>query len=143
MNNNVKYGLLWHANVFYRLLLRGVFHSQQQQHLLLFVFICPINLAWDWGYCNTKEAHGEQTQDEVREWDRKVKESLMKYQQAISRKTTPPNQYISILQAELINFLIQQIKQKNKKLVSLIQQISELGNIVECDVEVGNRVIIC
>ena len=101
------------------------------------------NLAWDWGYCNTKEANGQQTPDDVRQWDRKVKESLMKYQQAISRKTTPTNQYISILQAELINFLIQQIKQKNKKLVSLIQQISELGNIVECDVEVGNRVIIC
>merc|ERR1712179_403550 len=101
------------------------------------------NLAWEWDSSIKKDKSGENTPEDVKEWDRKVKESLTKHQQIVSQKINLPNQYISILQAGLINFLIQQIRQKNKKLVSLIQQISELANIVECDVEVGNQVIVC
>ena len=55
----------------------------------------------------------------------------------------PRNQHVHILQAELIRFLIQQIKHKNKKLVNLIQQVSDISNIVECKVENGNQVIVC
>ena len=101
------------------------------------------SLAWDWNAGNKNGSSGEKTPEEVKEWDKKVKEAVKKHEQVISQKLNPRNQHVHILQAELIRFLIQQIKHKNKKLVNLIQQVSDISNIVECNVEDGNQVIVC
>ena len=101
------------------------------------------NLAWEMDPKNKNQNSGDKTPEEVKEWDRKVKEALNKHQQIVAKKLNPRNQHVHILQAELINFLIQQIKHKNKKLVNLIQQVSDISNIVECNVGNGSEVIVC
>ena len=101
------------------------------------------NLAWEWDPSSKNENISDRTPEEVKEWDRMVKEALKKHQQAVELKLSPRNQRVHILQAELINFLIQQIKQKNKKLVNLIQQVSDISSIVECNVKNETHVIVC
>ena len=101
------------------------------------------NLAWEWDPKSKNENISDNTPEEVQEWDRKVKEALKKHQQAVELKLSPQNQHVHILQAELINFLVQQIKQKNKKLVNLIQQVSDMSSIVECNVKNETHVIVC
>ena len=101
------------------------------------------NLAWEWDPSSKNENISDRTPEEVKEWDRMVKEALKKHQQAVELKLSPQNQRVHILQAELINFLIQQIKQKNKKLVNLIQQVSDISSIVECNVKNETHVIVC
>jgi len=44
------------------------------------------NLAWEWDSSNKKDKSGENTPEDVKEWDRKVKESLTKHQQIASQK---------------------------------------------------------
>jgi len=101
------------------------------------------NLAWESDPRSKNENSSDHTPEEVQEWDRKVKEALAQHQQAVELKLSPQNQHVHILQAELINFLIQQIKQKNKKLVNLIQQVSDISSIVECNVKNETHVIVC
>ena len=69
----------------------------------------------------------ERTLEEVEERDRREGEAFQNHPIIVAQRGNPRDQNIRMLQAELIRFLIRQIKRKNKKLVALIQQIADQG----------------
>lgn len=82
----------------------------------------------------------ERTPEEVAERDRREAEAFENHPIIVAQRGNPHDQNIRMLQAELIRFLIRQIKRKNKKLVALSQQIADqdMANIT-CPAEHQNQ----
>lgn len=65
------------------------------------------------------------TVDEVGEASRREEEAYQNHAIMVSQRGDLQGQNIRLLQAELIRFLIRQIKRKNKKVVALTQQLAD------------------
>ena len=69
--------------------------------------------------------NSNQTPQEIEEANVREEDAYQNNEIIVAQRGELQGQNIRLLQAELIRFLIRQIKRKNKKLVALIQQIAD------------------
>ena len=69
--------------------------------------------------------NSNQTPQEIEEANVREEDAYQNHEIIVAQRGELQGQNIRLLQAELIRFLIRQIKRKNKKLVALIQQIAD------------------
>merc|ERR1719189_3008645 len=69
--------------------------------------------------------NSNQTSQEIEEANVREEDAYQNHEIIVAQRGELQGQNIRLLQAELIRFLIRQIKRKNKKLVALIQQIAD------------------